>query len=1253
MSEHHNQREAYSDFRLCQNKIRLHPLWPLFASKIDADLLEKHLREGRKGLGELIRQVKAAGFYHPLLFCLPLEEAPMFDQMERLMPAAVESLMRLFLQALAHAGVSGLEDLLELLRQRNHWDHLCALHQLLGKTDFDHLGLLLVELLNYLPSPPDVLVRFFEEFLSSAQLTNLAFTLKLKSSQMGPGLERMLVSLTEFSDFNILRESLGWLDDPALQYNHSLDYAFLLAEYQTRHHATREELIRVRNLLVQGLGWSDDKAEYAQPFAITFFMLRNAATDERVLSMLRVLKYKMETFTRILIQSLLLRYLDQSEESTLECWLRMRDLSLELWGTSQSPQHQLYQQGDFATLLEQCVAQDQLNTFLRLGKYLKRTRRHTTALRVLDMAMRLIARTGSVGLVECLVQLAEQNSPALKPLKQPGRLRHPEQLFQTLEALCTSLFLTRLLESRKRSISLYLNPLARIMEACEDVHVYRAVLRYIEAALDWNLDFDPWINHMASLFQQPVRMNMLIRNWEQTHTDSSIPPELDPRQFTALTLEEVQPFLQEHTMLWGFTPMAPSLNGVPSTDGQTVYLPTQVDHFPDSKTDLYENRNASVYLTHLYHEVGYHILGGSFLADAQPTLMECPNPRLAHNLFNIMEDYRGRQHYFAHPVHPQMSQLLREDEAMTISRILEPSAWKDHFMVLLTCVGVTGWSPGTLNPARQPGEKKLLDQTCVLYLPPTGTKTRKTLGEVLKIVLGQISSLKGKTVAHSLLRVKPLYQLLSQLFGECYHLGGQTDPGEEEGEGEGKDRPVTARSLPMPRVPNLSSGNNPVKDPFRQGGAQIRMLTPMNSRSGKDAFLNSGKGRREEELKTLAGKLQPSHHGQNVPLRLEEQRQEALRKGQLTGALAPIGFDTKPGGKTPQKVAGPVTLVVKRFDPRLKREIPISHHVTFNKELRQHPQYRQFRKDYQHIFHAVEEAVEKLKARSIQFETEGREPDDLVLESLIEAIADPGSVPFLDLYENMVERSHELIPRLEVKILVDISGSTAMSCLAGEFIIAHSQGQTVGEKIKILEKLENKHQEIKNLTVLDVEKIFACAIYRAFELLECDVKLYFFNTVIPAEGILEQMKKDRVKLSEQLEVMKNLDMNPVTTITQTASLDMIGSIQSDGGNEDGVAIRWLTDQFVMYQDHALMILLTDGQPAYEFGVEDTCFAMSQARQKGILLRYINIGGLPEEVLSVFRLYTGNNTVSFSSPRDLIQYAPVFVEQLIEELEGSP
>jgi len=66
-------------------------------------------------------------------------------------------------------------------------------------------------------------------------------------------------------------------------------------------------------------------------------------------------------------------------------------------------------------------------------------------------------------------------------------------------------------------------------------------------------------------------------------------------------------------------------------------------------------------------------------------------------------------------------------------------------------------------------------------------------------------------------------------------------------------------------------------------------------------------------------------------------------------------------------------------------------------------------------------------------------------------------------------------------------------------------------------------------------------------------------------------------------------------------------------------------------------------------LEDTLHAMKSAALQNILVRYFNIGGLPDDVFRGFKKYPSESKM-FYEPRELIDYAPVFISKLIDEFK---
>ncbi len=683
--------------------------------------------------------------------------------------------------------------------------------------------------------------------------------------------------------------------------------------------------------------------------------------------------------------------------------------------------------------------------------------------------------------------------------------------------------------------------------------------------------------------------------------------QIDPQQLYRLSLAEVKPLLYANAMsVFSGVSIDKSDDDTAYTNGRTVYLPEYKNYFPDQKGDLSNNRNATMYLSDLIHEVGYHICAGSFLVDSKPTLRRFPNLKLAHAIFNILEDFRGRQHFRSHCRIENWLELLDDEESLFVSRFRFFHHWKSDFFSLLIAKGVYGFTPGDCQPERKQQEEVLLRKTCILYGLPSVSGKIVSLGAVLDSLVNKIASLKGKTVADSLLMIDELYITLIQVLGdnfmkdetfeeECQGSrkgtgknGNPGGKGNEKGKSpanssEGCEANNTSASDRDPTQPGTPENETTDGCDDRSQSANFEHLSDLGCFPGEDVFESSKKARekgRKFQLMEFSSFIMPFQKELNVQQNI---RSEYSRSAVSNGPAK--------GRSSTQKPPFNITTKIYEGDyDNLSRNRNHDHHeITLEKESRYHGQFSEYFAEYGAVFKKMEEEVQRLLHRKETISLEGRTPEELIIENLVDGIADPASVPYLDLYENESQETRMLLGKLEVKILVDASGSTAGA-------------------------------------ILEKEKVFAAVLYKAFKEIEADVELFFYNT------------------------------SATTRIVQTMHLDAIGWVEAASSNRDGAVIRHITRAFNKNADRSILIVISDGLPSAENysgfeALEDTLDAMFAAAQQNISLRYFNIGGMPDPIFDAFKKYT-KNPRCFIDPEELIDFAPVFITDLLNDMHNS-
>ncbi|MCP4751322.1 MAG: hypothetical protein GY866_10535, partial [Proteobacteria bacterium] len=635
---------------------------------------------------------------------------------------------------------------------------------------------------------------------------------------------------------------------------------------------------------------------------------------------------ELDQISGTLYRELLFHYDREYSNETLGLWNSLRE-------TGNDALYRPLDLDGFCALIACLIKQDQDRVFLRFAATLKQKRAHTRT-NGFNLGMHLLEFTQSLDALGSYVELLEHKTISIDQFISAS-FDEGEQgkRLEMAATVCISKCLSRLLEENGYHLDLYLNPMRLAVEFCDTPEMRGELIRNLKKSLEWGIDLDEWLNRLLSNRQTREEFIRISH----------------PRLSIQLDFDEALPFLSQYTMaLFGNVPLSVSPEGTPHTDGRVVFLPAYENSFPDSKKDLYNNRNASMYVANVFHEIGFHILAGSFLVDAKPTIDPFPNRSLAHTILNIMEDFRGREHFLSQPYNSNWKQILKQDERLMIKAMETPDNWKDHFMQVLVSKGCCRITPGDCDRSQKRREIELLKKPQCLFIPPDGQEKTTTLGHVLEHIVKRIESLKGKTVAHSLLLINPIYQIVTQIVGE----GFQTKPD------------------------------------------SCCFSKDMDLQGGQDAFgLPAGiqSGNREEQLRELGQRIIPHQGARDVPQKVEEEKGRLRNQGEQEQAVVDIVQDFNEN----QGNAGPPVnekIWVGQYDHITGRELQSPFPIVPKTETRSHPQYELLYDKYNPVFKAMEEAVEDLKNEQAIIESEGRDPDEILIENLIEGIADPRSI---------------------------------------------------------------------------------------------------------------------------------------------------------------------------------------------------------------------------------------------------------------------
>ena len=174
----------------------------------------------------------------------------------------------------------------------------------------------------------------------------------------------------------------------------------------------------------------------------------------------------------------------------------------------------------------------------------------------------------------------------------------------------------------------------------------------------------------------------------------------------ALNFKKAKPQLER--VMVGYLGVFPLLSGRrPQTDGKRIFLPSQKSDFKDSKRDLFNNRNMSLYRSDLVHEI-LHILEGSFFVDGREYLKSFENEGLAHSLYNITDDARIEYNGQFYLQRQDVNLLVGSNQFYSSKNKLSATVherFMDIFSTQIICKGL----PSMFNPAVKDVERETLE----------------------------------------------------------------------------------------------------------------------------------------------------------------------------------------------------------------------------------------------------------------------------------------------------------------------------------------------------------------------------------------------------------------------------------------------------------------------------------------------------------------------------------------------------------------
>ncbi len=155
----------------------------------------------------------------------------------------------------------------------------------------------------------------------------------------------------------------------------------------------------------------------------------------------------------------------------------------------------------------------------------------------------------------------------------------------------------------------------------------------------------------------------------------------------------------------------------PCTDGHQIMLQASIDDFEDPKEVLYKNRNVSMYVATLCHEIS-HIVGGAFLVDFTEYIDEhFEESGLAGHLHNIIRDRVDEDNFKERFASRNDIELMEESNKYYVmkkrkwpSEKTEAETRASRFMELYSMKVIAGAHKGDLLPEMRQEVEQFLTQ---------------------------------------------------------------------------------------------------------------------------------------------------------------------------------------------------------------------------------------------------------------------------------------------------------------------------------------------------------------------------------------------------------------------------------------------------------------------------------------------------------------------------------------------------------------
>ena len=470
--------------------------------------------------------------------------------------------------------------------------------------------------------------------------------------------------------------------------------------------------------------------------------------------------------------------------------------------------------------------------------------------------------------------------------------------------------------------------------------------------------------------------------------------------FYALSLEEARPELER--FMYSYLGIFPIEKGKrPQTDGKKIFLEPTKTEFQDDKSESHNNRNMSLYLSDILHEM-LHIREGSFLMDARPFLSGFSNHGLAHAVFNIVEDARI-EHNAQGYLKTEDSELLRSSNNYLATKRKFPKSIADKVMEMYSGRMIMKGMPSDFNPSIKSQENTALQTR--IENEDLNNDGINTVEDVVERLVGISESVYREPVEAVWQVVPQVYELLTKAFPNI------------EKDFPTKNSPYAPVKAPKSQKPGKGKKGEGEKGKKQGNGAGDK---GEDKKEGQQIAYTGFRGdvhdfsaaeKKGQSLKDLVGDYKPQG---------EDKGDKKSKSKQYGVGQSDNDSQVNDGG----------IVQIVTYDHIKKAYIHLEK-LKLTTYEGSNPEFVSQLNAYDILRRRIVEHFEMLKPNELQRIPFSEVPDELNIEAVIEVLCDPSLRTKSKVYDSYIVNERDAL----TGILIDISGSTAGRLQSGKRVI--------------------------------------------------------------------------------------------------------------------------------------------------------------------------------------------------------------------------